>query len=537
MIVLITVILAFIWSALLIYYKNPIRDIFKVVTIGAIIVIIYSILTYGRTIIHSDMATANLLLESILKHKSLFPDSFNYANGDLWFLTLHLLCIIPSVFTNDQSLIRMLASAQLVILTMGAIWLLSKKIFKDDSWTLSIPIIFLFITGERSMLIYEAGYIAVVLWLSIIPMLYYYASMNRKKVSVAYIIILTSIVLASPIRYSAEIVMPLLLTTCVMEYLTNNGEFTKKNTIVFVSRVASLIVIPTALGASIYYWICSWHNVNNTVNNGTVFVSSVQDIWNNIAVAIFDIYDCFGYLGGADLVSLNGILNLTTLAVATLVCFIVPFLQIKKFHTESETVQYFTVFGVLHNFIITTVCVLFGQVNTPRYMLTVVVISIIISARYIYKYWLNDTIIGRLLTLAFCFCAVAEVAMLAYLSFDWKEKIQSQKSLAQFLEDEGLEKGYATYWNAYNNEVYSDMKIEFGAVNLVSGEISPFYWLVDSDVYEDDSKETFLMLTTAEKESLDFNIISTFGMPIEELNYGDYNILVFDHDISVNMIH
>ena len=48
----------------------------------------------------------------------------------------------------------------------------AKKLFKDNSWALIVPIIFLIIAGERRMLIWEAGYIAFVLWLTLIPTLF-----------------------------------------------------------------------------------------------------------------------------------------------------------------------------------------------------------------------------------------------------------------------------------------------------------------------------------------------------------------------------
>lgn len=534
--IIVVVIAVLIWSMYLIYKKRLLKDILKVITIGALLIILYSILTYGRTVIHSDIATAILLKESILRHKNLFPLSFNYANGDIWFLTLHLLCIIPSIFTNDQSLIRMLASAQMVLLATSGLVLLSKKIFKDNSWTISIPVIFLCITGERSMLIYEAGYTSLVLWLTLIPTLFYYASKKKINNTVAYIIIFVCLIVASPVRYAAELVLPIILAVCISDYLKKKNNFEFKDLYPIFYNISFLIFAPMIIGTLGYYWICSCHNVNNTVNNSTVYAGSIQDLWNNVLTAMFDIFSCFGYSGGVKLLSLNGMVNLISLSMGLLTCYIIPLLQIRKCKDETEEAVFYITFGLIHNIVITLVCVLFGQVNTPRYMLTVVIVSIIISSRYIYKYWINEDFISKIIVLVFCLCLIVQASFLSYYSENWHIKLQDQKALSDYLKSEGLKKGYATYWNAYNNEVYSDMEVKFGAINIVVGGISPFYWLVDSEVYEVDNTETFLMLTNAEKESLDFNIISTFGVPVEELNYGDYNIWVFDHDISAEMI-
>ena len=64
-------------------------DVLKLICMESVIVAVYSILTYGQTIIHSDTATATLLSESILKHHSFFPRTWNYVNGDTSLLQEH----------------------------------------------------------------------------------------------------------------------------------------------------------------------------------------------------------------------------------------------------------------------------------------------------------------------------------------------------------------------------------------------------------------------------------------------------------------
>jgi hypothetical protein len=52
------------------------------------------------------------------------------------------------------------------------------------------------------------------------------------------------------------------------------------------------------------------------------------------------------------------------------------------------------------------------------------------------------------------------------------------------LEDRGIVKGYASYWNAYTNEIYSDGKIQFGGVSFTTRKVNNYYWLVDEGVFE-----------------------------------------------------
>lgn len=533
---IITLILATIIELALIIKRKSIRTIFIAVCVEAVVLVVYSILTYGQTAIHSDVATPIILIQSMVRNHSLFPETFNYANGDIWFLAPQLFCFLPSLFIKSQSLVRMLASAQFVLVAIGGIIFSSKRLFKDNSWDLIVPIIFLLMSGERSMLIYEAGYISLVLWLTLIPSLFYIVTNGRYKIGIVYCLLLTALVSAAPMRYAAEIILPLLLAYLYIEFIDSRKlELNVKIFFESAKKVIILLVIPTIVGKFIYDWLCSWHNVNLTVNNSTVFVGSIQQVWQNIQLAALNLYSIFGYSGGCELVSLHGISNLISIFMCTLLCFVVPYLQGKCINKESKAVKFFYIFSMSHNSVLIMTCVFFGQVAVARYLLTTVVLFVIISARYIYCYWLNDKALGKFLLGGFVFCVLIEGSLISTNSFGWKQTLSQKKELARVLEENNLKKGYATYWNAYNNQVYADSKIEFGAINLGPDGTHPYYWLVDSDVFLPEKESTFLLLTSQEHDSLEFNIIKTFGAPVKEINCGDYYVIVFDHDIILNM--
>ncbi|MBP5597674.1 MAG: hypothetical protein J6Y02_20045 [Pseudobutyrivibrio sp.] len=532
---IIVLIIASIIEIALIIKKKSIGTLFIAVCVESLLLVIYSILTYGQTFIHSDVATPILLWESIVKNRNIFPASFNYANGDIWFLSLQLFCAIPSLFIKSQSLVRMLASAQFVIVAVLGIVYASKKLFKNNSWSLIVPIIFLMITGQRSMLIYEAGYISLVLWLTLVPSLFYIVINGKTKLGIVQFILMTALVTASPLRYAAELILPLFLAYIYVEFIAEKVEFTFKSVLESMIKPAVLLAVPTVIGSILYSWLCSWHNMNVTDTSSTVFVASVGEIWQNIQSSVLNLYSCFGYFGGISLFSLEGISNLISIVLCTLVCIVVPYLQLKRLKNESKSVQYFYVFAMVHNAVLFMTCVFFGQVAVVRYLLTTVVLFIVISARYIYVYWLKEDIVGRVLAYSFIFCVIIEGGLITSGTFGWQDALAHKKELAKILEDNDLKKGYATYWNAYNNEVYTDLEVDFGAVLIESDGLSPFYWLVDDSAFTPEYEKTFLLLTPEEHDSLAFNIISTFGTPAQEIDNGEYYILVFDYDIVQNM--
>ena len=107
--------------------------ILKIFCVFCICSAVYSILTYGQSHIHGDIATASLLTKAQLDHGSLFPRSWCYVNGDLWVISIHSFVAPFALLLQNQSLARMLGSAALVLASVFVIIRHSKTAFHDDS--------------------------------------------------------------------------------------------------------------------------------------------------------------------------------------------------------------------------------------------------------------------------------------------------------------------------------------------------------------------------------------------------------------------
>lgn len=109
--------------------------------------------------------------------------------------------------------------------------------------------------------------------------------------------------------------------------------------------------------------------------------------------------------------------------------------------------------------------------------------------------------------------------------------MEAQKEFVQKLVNMGLRKGYASYWKAYSNEVYSDLQLQISGIHIGENGIAPYYWLVDSEVFHVEDENTFLLLTQEEKDTIGGNIPTLFGEPTEELILDGMYVFVFDYDI------
>lgn len=504
---------------------------------------LYSVLSYGQTAIHSDTATAVMLARSQIRHKSIFPSSWCYVNGDLWVLALNIFVMPFSVVLHNQSLARVLGSALLIIITLGAMYYQSRRAFRDDSWMLSIPLFLVFLHGHGvkqwegsvDMILYQAAYTGQMLSIALMfTWLYLIWSEKMIMQKMALFIVMMALACMGGIRAIAEISLPLGCACLLFLYMQNKEKERLKECCGAVKQAAFLsavIWIPSLIGYGINKWICASRTVLDTENNALLYAGSFRDCWSNFTAVIVDMFDNFGFAGDVQLISLHGIGNMVSFFACIVVVFIVPVLQARRLKEESRATVCFFIFGMVHNVIILMMAVLFGKTKS-RYLLSSVYVFIIISAHYMMTHWWKPkTLQKKLRIMSFIAAAAVQCMVLLHHSSGWAEALREKKEFVHELTDRGLCKGYASYWNAYSNVVYSDLQLRMGGVQISEDGIWPYRWLVDLDVYQAEETDTFLMLNQEEYEMLGKNVSELYGDPVQKFTVHDMYIYVFDYDI------
>lgn len=522
-------------------YKESI-DIDKILFIFCLIVIsvaVYSILTYGQTDIHSDVATATNLAQCQVRSRNIFPYTWCYGNGEIWVLGLNIFVMPFSVFMQNQSLARMLGSVLITIVALTAMYYQSRKIFRNHSWLLSIPLLLVFLSGSLDAVLYQAAYMGQVLWIALTCTMADMMIHDRQKKNSAFCLAILLILLCmGSIRQIAENTLPLWGACMIFLYARNKNEEKLENYKEDFKRAVFLslwILLPSFIGFGIYKILCISRSVIDTGENELQFVMSLSECWNNIIAVFIHFFGDFGFAGGVKLISIDGIRNLILIIFCTLIVFIVPVLQYRKIKEENDHVVFFYIFGLLHNLIMLVVAIFCGKTE-GRYLLTCIFVNIIIASQYVTKHWLRKGDLQKNVVAA-CFIAASFIQCIALLkqSAGWQEIVAGRKAFSQELTKHDLRKGYASYWYAYANEVYSDMELRIGGIHINENGIVPYYWLVDSDVFHAEDENTFLLLTQEEKNVIDGNIQTLFGNPIEEFSVGEMYVYVFDYDIIKNV--
>lgn len=503
----------------------------------ALMLITYSIFTLGRASIDSDVATGTLLARSILEHKNFFPKTWNYVNGETMTLTNHVFMLFLSPLISNQPLARMIASYCLVIVTIVCTIIHSKYSFINDSWLFSVPIIFLYLISQRDMMLYQVAYPMTLVVMSIGALCISEIwrepiGKNNRKYVVIYILLIGA-ECALGLRYIAEQTLPMLAAVFAVSFFNNikRGMFVDKKSACALLRTAVVIIVPAVVGFTYHIWLTTWHEMHDTQRNVLAVVDSFHTVKENILIALKNFYENFGFTITESWFTFAGLGNVITIVLCTLICFIIPFLQLIKLRNENDTVKIFFWFTVAHNIEMLILTIFFGETYV-RYLLTSVIACILLSTRYVYEYWIRPCgLSNKLLPTLFLFATIVQCVNLYRAGSNWRENLNYETMVAQTLINHDLTKGYASYWNAYKYQIYSDNQVLFGGAYVYGDGLHPYYWLVDSDIFEVEEKNTFLMLDEGQNTEVGDSLEGFFGKPIETFMAGDYYVYVYDYDL------
>lgn len=116
-------------------------------------------------------------------------------------------------------------------------------------------------------------------------------------------------------------------------------------------------------------------------------------------------------------------------------------------------------------------------------------------------------------------------------------KESTQYMLADFLEEQGVNRGYATFWNANSVTVITGESIKVSDVDINDSGVHMRHYQSSKKWYETDPNqdEYFLLLTAYEKDQLDLSDFGINNQPVRTadrlINGIQFNLLVYDHNI------
>lgn len=254
---------------------------------------------------------------------------------------------------------------------------------------------------------------------------------------------------------------------------------------------------------------------------------------------------------GADFFG-NKVFGLTTLGalinfcVLGLILYVVYRLCVLAKHTQltrlSDT-QTWTMFFAVVGGAVFIVYVFSTLVNagTYRYVILLVYSFVLLLAMTLTSLGKMRPIAVGLLLAAIVFNLASSVKGVG--GFLQEGNLGSERNAANYqtiqtVEDRGLSKGYANYWQGSINTYLSRDRVAFLPTDCKDGRTSKMHWLIREDDFNRPATRSFFVidpdvisLPTCSEEQLEVQ----FGLPVQKVIESNKTILIFNYDISSRM--
>ena len=527
------------------------RPIFLKILFLSWLIVLVSLLIYlftgGLTTFHSDSAApVNLALEMI-RTGEWFPNGWIGSTGiflfqyPIWFF-LH--------FTSDLLLAKTMAQVVFLGLFLLTSAFCIRKLLNNHSWIIFFLIVCsaISVSVVYEMLYVQCAYTSVM----ILGMLtlgfsgwsvesYLQCKINRRRF--ALFLIEICLVCSQGILFVGLIALPV-LGAIVILYLQRQGGETLENSwksIKYLLPYLFLIIVAIGIGTGLSFLMMELSGVVG--NSGTgVLATSVEQIIRNLTFIVEAVLFYTDFSTGANLFSLNGILSLMRLGVFLALTIFFPILSFRKYREMNEKSRFlhlFVTLGATVAILIVLVTNIPDYIATARYLLTSILFLQLLSANYIYNHYICKI---NLMAVVYSVCiSVVSISLIFSIVpsiANYKNSLEAMKGITNFLAENRLNYGYATFWNAGKNTILSNGTVQVNGILLSEDRVLPYYWLTSRDWYDSDYYEgkTFLLLTNQEAQIFapDGYEKTALGAPESVLTYGDYVILAYDRNISEN---
>ncbi|WP_276950411.1 hypothetical protein [Acetatifactor muris] len=259
--------------------------------------------------------------------------------------------------------------------------------------------------------------------------------------------------------------------------------------------------------------------------DATNFIAVYQGIlWERVQNALGSLLMLFGYIPDKGFLSLRGLITLISFVLIGIFCYcgVRTWKNCKKSYGQHFFVVLFLAVALAVNvfvFVFTT------STMVPRYYITILIFALPMLAIY---FGGEEPLLDRALTgmlLALCLCMSMAKVTLSFLTVD---KNADKRAAAAYLEENGYDFGFATYWNANIVTELTDGKVEVGNI-LDPGSLEYFKWSSPVKYYEEayHQGEVFLLLTAEEAQAYEEARALQNGEKVYE--DGKYVIFVYEN--------
>lgn len=487
--------------------------------VSAFVVLVIVNILWGRHIIDSDYATQLLLSKICSEEKRILTNSWIYGN-EIRFINTQIVYGGVFLFTDDWSKVRTIGNAILYLLMLGTYFYMMRSVKIEKKYKLigGGLILIPYSIVALSIIYMSADYLppVCIMLLALGAFMESLGAVEGKNrgMAIKSMAVLCAIFLIAGmngIRSVLVILGPLCLVG-IYRLILNTDKKVENEMLIWIVSIISFV---TGFGINVFVFMPKY-GFNS--HNGLAFADLGDGILlKNMEECLSMFLKALGY-APASVFSLHGIIDMAVLCLAVSAVYMVG----NNMNCETEGVsegllKQFLVCSVLFNLVFYGITD--GRMLIPRYVIHVN--SILIPVLIICVYQERDKIKKYVYILVIsCFFGIG--ALRTYYSLAINDYNADRYASIRFLQENHLEFGYATPWNAGVIMELTDGEIE--VVNMEDfehgipdGVTCPRRWFTES--YKD---PVFLLLSAEEFDSCQGSDILSIG----DLAYEDENFKI-----------
>ena len=529
--------------------KNDIRikTLNRVLLILILLTVSFNIVFLMRYNFQADSAFFVTLAQEQLRTHSLFPEGMHYSTG-LFILTPNLFVIPFLLITDNLVLARQLAILLLWLFVYIVLYkvFITKKERNNKGFILAGSVFSILYVNSSvvSMHFYQGAYISYLLFLlsflALMNRIISYKSYNKKY----YAGVLALYVLANlgDIRNLIIWGIPGLLAYILFIFL----ESEKKVELILqkCEEITFARVLLNSVLFSFTFYVIMAIIYGNSGSTSSMIELEAKDYGESVYHILIGLFNLFGNSYTARVFSGDGLFKLVNFIMAFFLIFIIPVVAVKNYkNMNSQYSRFLVLFSLVSStFYLFAVFITGAAIYLDRYLLPVYN-NIIIVFAVTGSYFLDKIKSYKIAKFGITCVLLYVIASNLFYIYSQKESLvyhkfgyfaAGEEGLTDFLENKGLQYGYATFTNAEEYSVLSDNRVRIRSVVFDQGTVSPVKWLTSDTFYEPDIYvgNTFLMITDDELKKGFPNGINVWGQPKETFIFKKYNIFVYDYNVS-----
>lgn len=527
--------------------------------INLLLLVFYLAFDYQLTY-HSDSAVKNLLAQEIIETGEYFPHDWNYANGDLWVFYTQAWILPLLHFRANGFALHVISDLVTAAMTLAAAWGISGVMGHSRTARLTSMAVLsagiseilaehVYGQGAYGYMFAMAGFVLCSYW-----KLSHAQGRARWLWGAVMALLMLQVFWSNPQRGLVFYLLPLLAAAAMLywqEYSKLRGSVPAAGQ-ARPSRhfyQAALAILAMLAGTALHLRVMQ--QVHNDAGAPLVWLS-MADMGRNLVGLVSGMMSLLDGVPriGSPVLSTFSVYQALRIVTALAILVLLPWSLLKAFRTEHRGTLFVAAFTAasagLNLFVTSTTSV--ADMASPdasvRYLVpTLMLLLIVMAGVMIDRRTLNT--LPRAAGLA-VLLVLATSAPFTYfrpltdnLDMPWQggRLLTRDLRMINFLDSQGLQYGYSTFWNAGKHSVLSGQRIRIRQIAIDRGLPMPMRKLSSNRWYNPSAwnGSSFLLLGPEEMASLNLAELTRLAGAPRELTFEGWHILVFPDNIASHL--